>query len=94
MRLSDRALVAEYYPSLQFCIDREKQNVSLEGSMIIRAECGIPAEIATVVRFPWDYPGHEPVAYDAALRFQSKAGGKLVDRHLGLDGQCCLWLES
>jgi hypothetical protein len=94
VRLSaDRALVAEYYPSLQFRIDREKQNVSLEGHMIIRAECGIPAEIATVVRFPWYYPGHEPIAYDAALRFQPKPGGKPVDRHLGPDGQCCLWLD-
>lgn len=94
MRLSaDRALVTEYYPSLQFRIDREKQNVSLEGKMIIRAECGIPAEITTVVRFPWDYPGREPVAYDAALRFQPKPGGKLVDRHLGSDGQCCLRLD-
>jgi hypothetical protein len=89
---ADRALVAEHYPSLQFRVDSEKQNVSLEGSVIIR-ECGMPAEIATAVRFPWDYPGHEPVAYDAALRFQPKQGGKLVDRHLGPDGHCCLWLD-
>jgi SEC-C motif-containing protein len=62
--------------------------------MIIRAECGIPTEIATAVRFPWDYPGHEPVAYDAALRFKPKPGGKLADRHLASsDGQCCLWLD-
>lgn len=94
VRLSaDRALVAEHYPLLQFRIDREKQKVSLEGNMMIRAECGIPAEIATAVRFPWDYPGHEPVAYDAASRFQPKPDGKLVDRHLGSNGQCCLWLD-
>lgn len=90
---ADQALVAEYYPSLQFRIDREKESASLEGNMILRAECGIPAEITTVVRFPWDYPGREPVAYDAARRFLPKSGGKLVDRHLGSDGQCCLWLN-
>jgi hypothetical protein len=61
--------------------------------MIMRAECGIPTEIFTVVRFPWDYPGHEPVAYDAAKRFLAKAGSDLVDRHLGSNGQCCLWLD-
>jgi len=28
-------------------------------------------EIATFVRFPWDYPGSEPIPFDAAKRFQA-----------------------
>src|SRR5215469_8545188 len=31
--------------------------------------------------------------YDAARRFLPKPGGRLVDRDLGSDGQCCLWLD-
>jgi len=59
---------------------------------LFRAECGIHTEIATVARFPWDYPGSEPVPFDAAKRFQARPGQQLADRHMGPDGQCCLWL--
>ena len=89
---SDRALVATFYPSLEFRIDPEKESASLEGDMLFRAECGIPTKIASVVRFPWDYPGSEPVPFDAAKRFQARPGQQFADRHMGPDGQCCLWL--
>jgi hypothetical protein len=88
----DRALVAKFYPSLEFRMDSEKEIASLEGALILTAECGIRTEIATVVRFPWDYPGTEPVPFDAAKRFHAAPGKHLTDRHLGSDGQCCLWL--
>jgi SEC-C motif len=89
---SDRALVAKFYPSLEFRINAEKDTAFLEGDMILRADCGIPTEIETVVRFPWDYPGSEPVPFDAGKRFQPAPGKLLTDRHIGPDGQCCLWL--
>lgn len=89
---SDRALVAEFYPTLQFRIDHSEARVSLEGSIVIRAACGIPTEIATQIKFPWDYPQSEPIAYDSKRRFQPLPPKLLVDRHICKDGQCCLWL--
>ncbi len=93
-RLSaDRAIVAELYPSLKFGVNDESASASVEGDIVIRAECGISTEIATLVRFPWDYPGSEPVAYDAQRRFQPLPYRDLKERHIGADdGKCCLWL--
>jgi hypothetical protein len=90
---SDHALVAESYPLLRFHIEQSAHRVVLEGSIVIKAECGIPIDVATLVKFPWDYPEWEPVAYDAARRFKARPGKLLVDRHICPDGQCCLWLQ-
>jgi len=92
---SDRALVADLYPSLQFCISEESASASLVGNIVIRdAECGIPTDIATLVTFPWDYPGNEPAAYDAQRRFKPLPYRDLKERHIAADtGKCCLWLH-
>ncbi len=92
---SDRAIVAELYPSLQFCLNEESASASLEGSVVIRdAECGIPTDISTLVKFPRDYPANEPAAYDAQRRFKPWPYRDLKERHIAADtGKCCLWLH-
>jgi len=46
------------------------------------------------VRFPEAYPLEEPAAYDIGTRFKALPGKTLTDRHLGINGWCCLWLQS
>ena len=89
---ADRALVAEFYPTLKLRIESSSGAASLEGSIIIPAECGISSEIATRVEFPGDYPGSEPIPYDADSHFQPWPGRTLRDRHIAGRGRCCLWL--
>ncbi len=89
---NDRALIVESYPSLEFQIDDSRGSASLGGNIVISTECGLATQIATVVRFPWDYPGSEPDAYDADKRFQPWPGKSLRDRHVTDGGRCCLWL--
>jgi len=89
---ADRKLVAECYPGLEFRIDRSDERVSLEGKIILLAECGIPTEISTRVIFPRLYPLYEPTAFDAENRFRALGGKRRIDRHILESGQCCLWL--
>lgn len=65
---------------------RDKE-VFLKGTLTLKAECGIPTRINVRVVFPYDYPRHEPVAYDADDMFLH-----IADRHFFTDGGCCLWL--
>jgi hypothetical protein len=90
---ADRALVAQFCPTLQFRLDKPTGKMVLEGGILIPEECGISTEIVTVIRFPGDYPGREPKAFDANRRFQAWPDRDWRDRHLRSDGLCCLWLS-
>ena len=84
---SDQACIAATFPDLMYHIDEAAGGVSLEGSITLLAECGVPTCIPVRVEFPGDYPTREPRVYDAAGRFPHEA-----NRHFYPDGQCCLWL--
>ena len=66
----------------------------LEGPLTI--DLGHDAFRAVRVRvvFPLDYPGREPLVFDADKQFKALPGKPLADRHLGKDGWCCLDLVS
>ena len=83
----DRALIRRDYPDLKYGLNFRTRGVFLDGTITLKAECGIPTRIKTRVIFPDDYPLHEPVAYDAADMFPH-----IADRHFFKDGGCCLWL--
>jgi len=83
----DRASIARDYPSLKYGLNFRLRSVFLEGTLTLRAECGIPTRIRTHVIFPDDYPEQEPVAYDHDNVFEH-----IADRHFFRDGGCCLWL--
>jgi hypothetical protein len=86
---ADRASLAECYPDLAFHIDDSTGAVTLQGDIIIiPAECKISTAIATLAKFPWDYPGSEPEAYDANSRFRPWPGKTLPDRHITEQGRC------
>lgn len=90
----DRALLSE---SSLFGLAYEvrEHDVVLTGFMpIVSGASGITRRIATEIRFPDGYPSEEPNAYDVGKRFRALPGKTLADRHLGLDGWCCLWLPS
>jgi hypothetical protein len=89
---ADKALVAEYFPTLSFRIDDRAQVVYLEGPLSIQSHCGIEASVETRLDFPRSYPQTEPTIYDAARRFKPYPGKDIKDRHLFSSGQCCLWL--
>ncbi len=80
-------LVDAHYPGIVFQADGEDFRMSLEGDIVLEAECGVLTKIPIRVDFPYDYPASEPVAYDAAAFFPRD-----VDRHILSDGQFCLWL--
>lgn len=83
----DQKSLAEAFPDLAFRTDEEAGRVSLEGTLTLVAECGVPTRIAIRIDFPVDYPYEEPRAYEIGGRF-----AHVVDRHFFEDGQCCLWL--
>ena len=84
----DRALVARAYPSLGHRIDEDSGAIHLEGTLVYRAACGIPAAVSVRIDFPFDYPRREPRAFDVDGQFEHS-----LDRHFATDeGACCLWL--
>ena len=83
----DRALIAAPYPDLTHRIDNEAGRAFLEGSITLRANCGVRTRIALRVILPYLYPRIEPFAYDIGNRFPHS-----YDRHFHPDGCCCLWL--
>lgn len=83
----DRDLIAEFYPGLSYHLNSGSGQYSLKGTLILRAECGVPTDIEICIVFPDNYPHAEPQAYDSANRFPHK-----MDRHFIADGRCCLWL--
>lgn len=89
---SDKLLVREFFPSLEFEIDQEIKRVSLAGLLSMGTDCGVSTEIPLRVEFPTDYPDSEPVAFDSSGRFKPAPGKTLADRHIFTGGQFCLWL--
>lgn len=83
----DKQLLAQSFPGLVYSIDDKARQVTLGGTITLRAECGIPTESQVRVVFPPNYPYQEPRIYDAEDRFPHTA-----DRHFYKDGRCCLWL--
>lgn len=83
----DRTLIHHDYPDLKYGLNHRHSRVFLDGTITLRAECGIPTHINTRVVFPDAYPEHEPMAYETGNMFQ-----RIADRHLYSDGGCCLWL--
>src|SRR5688572_9544385 len=83
----DRTVVAARYPSLNFRIDEEREQGSLEGELILRSESGVPVCIAVRVEFPSDYPVAEPLVFDADDQFPHTR-----ERHFLECEACCLWL--
>ena len=85
---NDRAIVTQFYPGLEFQVDEQTQRISLFGIITHVAECGVPTDIIVRIVFPDDYPNQEPQLYDAANQFPHS-----LDRHIGPNGLCCLWLD-
>ncbi len=83
----DRALIRHDYPDLKFGMNWRHKKIFLDGTITLRAECGIPTRIKTRLVFGDYYPAYEPVAYDTGNMFPH-----IADRHFYVDGGCCLWL--
>ena len=90
----DRALLSKSEFS-ELMLDVRGREVVLTGFLpIVSGSSGITHRIAAEVRFSDAYPLEEPAAYDIATRFKAISGKTLADRHLGINGWCCLWLQS
>jgi hypothetical protein len=83
----DRALIRHDYPNLKFGLNWRHKKIFLDGSITLRAECGIPTRIKTRLVFSDYYPAYEPLAHETGNMFPH-----IADRHFYLDGGCCLWL--
>jgi hypothetical protein len=83
----DRALIGSDYPTLKYALNHRLRSIFLDGTITLRAECGIPTQIRTRIVFPNTYPEHEPLAYETGDMFEH-----VPDRHFFRDGGCCLWL--
>lgn len=83
----DRELIRENYPDLKYGLNYRLKTIFLDGTITLRAECGIPTRIKTRLTFPDSYPYYEPTAYERGNLFPHTA-----DRHFFPDGRCCLWL--
>lgn len=67
---------------------RRDGSLVLQGYVTFKLASGSPQRIRTRIEFPPDYPGHEPLAFDAAGRFKHDA-----NHHFYTSGRCCLWLD-
>jgi hypothetical protein len=85
--LGERAIVEEHYPDLAFRVDADSGLMCLQGNISLQADCGVLTEVLVRIVFPPGYPDLEPVAFDAAGRFQLSD-----DRHIIAGGRFCLWL--
>lgn len=83
----DRTLIERDYPTLKYGLNYRLRRVFLDGTITLRAVCGIPTQIKTRIIFPDEYPEHEPMAYETGDMFPH-----IADRHFYPDGGCCLWL--
>ncbi|MEP7342619.1 MAG: SEC-C metal-binding domain-containing protein [Acidobacteriota bacterium] len=83
----DRALIRRDYPGLKYGLNYADRKVFLDGTITLRAECGIPTRVRTRVVFPDSYPEMEPMAFETGNLFPH-----IADRHFFSDGGCCLWL--
>ena len=83
----DRELIRVDYPDLKYALNYRLNTIFLDGTITLRAECGIPTRIKTKVIFSDSYPDYEPTAYETGNLFPHTA-----DRHFFPDGRCCLWM--
>lgn len=83
----DRELIRVAYPDLKYGLNYRLKTIFLDGTITLRAECGIPTRIKTRVIFSDSYPDYEPTAYETGNLFPHTA-----DRHFFPDGRCCLWM--
>lgn len=83
----DRALIRHDYSGLKYVLNHRQRRVLLDGTITLKAECGIPTRIKTRVVFNAGYPDYEPAAYETGHLFPHDA-----DRHFYKNGGCCLWL--
>jgi len=83
----DRVLIRHDYPDLKYGLNHRLKRVFLDGTITLRAECGIPTRIKTRLIFGDSYPTYEPIAYETGNLFHH-----IADRHFFPDGRCCLWL--
>src|SRR6476660_6918457 len=82
----DGELVAKHYPELRYETE-EQRAVRLRGPLPLLSDSGITTTVGVRIEFPNCYPESEPIAYDDQKMFPAD-----LDRHLLLDGRCCLWL--
>jgi hypothetical protein len=83
----DRELIRHHYPDLKYGLNHRSKQVFLDGTITLRAECGIRTHIKTRITFGDSYPRYEPIAYETGNMFPH-----IADRHFFPDGACCLWL--
>jgi len=83
----DRDLIRHDYPDLKYVLNHRLKRVFLDGTITLRAECGIPTRIKTRIVFTGAYPKYEPMPFETGNLFPH-----IADRHFYPDGGCCLWL--
>lgn len=83
----DRALIRHDYPDLKYGLNHRLKTIFLDGTITLRAECGILTRIKTRVIFSDSYPQYEPIAYETGNMFTH-----IANRHFFPNGRCCLWL--
>jgi SEC-C motif len=88
---SDKALVLEAYPTLEYHIDKDTGALCLKGVFAYDSKSGIRDEIKLRVVFPFLYPEREPRAYDVESHFPHTLERHFYDDGYH-DGRCCLWL--
>lgn len=84
----DREIVAEVQPGLRHEIQPDS-SMALVGDFLVTTRSGAEHRIPTTLKFPADYPAHEPSVHEPSTRFPHEP-----DRHFYQDSdQCCLWLD-
>jgi hypothetical protein len=74
----DRALIRHDYPDLKFGMNWRLKKIFLDGTITLRAECGIPTRIRTRVLFDNYYPKYEPTAYEMGNMFPLSPTGTSI----------------
>jgi len=85
--------IAGEYPNFRVVTDR--RFLALEGAMIVHLpKSDAYRSVRIRVVFPPDYPKSGPASLDVDKVFKTHPGRTLSDRHVSVDGWCCLWLVS
>jgi hypothetical protein len=78
----DRALIRHDYPDLKYGLNARLKMVFLDGTITLRAECGIRTPIKTRLMFGDFYPRYEPIAYETGNMFPHTAGTFILMAHV------------